>query len=181
MDITSNYIDHRIDASIKGKFGSAVDTLHNANISNKSASFPRVSPDGKHLIYTLSAYGNFSIWHKDADLYMIDLATRENRPLDIINSNSAESYHSWSSNSRWLIFSSRRLDDLYTHPYITYIDEDGKAHKPFILPQRDTDFYDQFMQSYNIPEFITGKVNIRAQKIAAAAKNDKGIDVKSRF
>lgn len=159
-------------------FGSVVDTLYNASVSGQSASFPRVSPDGKHLMYTLSGYGNFSIWHKDADLYMADLSTGESTPLDILNSDDVESYHSWSSNSRWVIFSSRRIDGLYTRPYIAYIDENGQACKPFLLPQKDTGFYDRFMMSYNIPEFITGKVKVGGRVLGLKAKEDKGINVK---
>lgn len=159
-------------------FGSVVDTLYNANTTGQSVSFPRVSPDGKHLMYTVSGYGNFSIWHKDADLYMADLSTGESTPLDILNSDDVESYHSWSSNSRWVIFSSRRIDGLYTRPYIAYIGEDGKACKPFLLPQKDTEFYDRFMMSYNIPEFITGKVKVGGRVLGLKAKEDKGIDVK---
>ena len=159
-------------------FGSVVDTLYNASVSGQSASFPRVSPDGKHLMYTLSGYGNFSIWHKDADLYMADLSTGESTPLDILNSDDVESYHSWSSNSRWVIFSSRWIDGLYTRPYIAYIDENGQACKPFLLPQKDTGFYDRFMMSYNIPEFITGKVKVGGRVLGLKAKEDKGIDVK---
>ena len=159
-------------------FGSVVDTLYNANTAGQSVSFPRVSPDGKHLMYTVSGYGNFSIWHKDADLYMADLSTGESVPLDILNSDDVESYHSWSSNSRWVIFSSRRIDGLYTRPYIAYIGEDGKACKPFLLPQKDTEFYDRFMMSYNIPEFITGKVKVGGRVLGLKAKEDKGIDVK---
>ena len=62
---------------------------------------------------------------------MADLSTGESIPLDILNSDDVESYHSWSSNSRWVIFSSRRMDGLYTRPYIAYIDEKGNACKPF--------------------------------------------------
>lgn len=159
-------------------FGSVVDTLYNADTAGQSASFPRVSPDGRYLMYTLSGYGNFSIWHKDADLYMADLATGESVAMDALNSNDVESYHSWSSNSRWVIFSSRRTDGLYTRPYITYIDKEGKAGKPFLLPQKDTDFYNRFMMSYNIPEFITGKVKVGGRVLGLKAKEDKGIDVK---
>ena len=157
-------------------FGSDVDTLYHAS-EGRSASFPRVSPDGKHLLYTLSGYGNFSIWHKDADLYMADLSTKESRPMDTLNSDDVESYHSWSSNSRWVIFSSRRIDGLYTRPYIAYIDQEGKAHKPFLLPQKDPDFYSRFMKSYNIPEFITGKIKDNRRLLKDKAINDKGIDV----
>lgn len=111
-------------------FGSKADTLYNARRAGKSVSFPRVSPDGKFLMFTLSAYGNFSIWHKDADLYLAHLHTNQIRPLSALNSNDVESYHSWSSNSHWVVFSSRRTDGLYTRPFIAYIDEEGKAHKP---------------------------------------------------
>ena len=85
------------------RFGTVVDTLYKASEIDKSVSFPRVSPDGKYLLYTLSGYGNFSIWHKDADLYMIDLSTLQSYPLEAANSDDVESYHSWSSDSRWIV------------------------------------------------------------------------------
>ena len=159
-------------------FGAQVDTLYNAKSGGMSASFPRVSPDGRYLLYTLSGYGNFSIWHKDADLYMADLQTGTSRPLVEVNSDDVESYHSWSSNSRWFVFSSRRIDGLYTRPYIAYVDEDGKVGKPFLLPQKDAGFYQSFMKSFNIPEFITGKVKVRGRVLAIKAKEDKGMDVR---
>lgn len=116
------------------RFGHQVDTLYSSEqatvqitgAEHKSASFPRVSPDGKQLVFTLSEYGNFSIWHKDADLYRIDLDSGVMHRMDEVNSNDVESYHSWSSNSRWLVFSSRRIDGLYTRPYLVHIDENGK-------------------------------------------------------
>lgn len=157
-------------------FGTQVDTLYNAK-EGKSASFPRVSPDGRYLLYTLSGYGNFSIWHKDADLYLADLQSGTSRPLTEVNSDDVESYHSWSSNSRWFVFSSRRIDGLYTRPYIAYLGKDGKAGKPFLLPQKDADFYHTCMKSFNIPEFITGKVKVRSHALATQAKEEEGIDV----
>lgn len=159
-------------------FGTQVDTLYHAKQGGKSASFPRVSPDGRYLLYTLSGYGNFSIWHKDADLYLADLQNGTSRPLTEVNSDDVESYHSWSSNSRWFIFSSRRIDGLYTRPYISYVGTDGKIGKPFLLPQKDTGFYHGFMKSFNIPEFITGKVKTRESAIAAKAKKDESVQVK---
>lgn len=160
------------------RFGSCVDTLYNSDHTssaksgeeNKSASFPRVSPDGKFLVFTLSGYGNFSIWHKDADLYSIDLRTGVMHCMDEVNSDDVESYHSWSSNSRWLVFSSRRMDGLYTCLYVVHIGEDGKVGKPFVLPQEDPDFYSRFMYSYNIPEFVKGRVEVEKQDIASTAR-----------
>lgn len=153
------------------QFGDKVDTLYNANKDGKSASFPRVSPDGKYLLYTLSEYGNFSIWHKSADLHLIDLSSNEHLPMHTLNSPDVESYHSWSSNSRWVVFSSRREDGLYTRPYIAYIDKDGKGSKPFIMPQKDTYYYERLMKSYNIPEFITGKVKKQGFRVNRRLKD----------
>lgn len=161
-------------------FGNVVDTLYNAR-EGKSVSFPRVSPDGKYLMFTLSAYGNFSIWHKDADLYLVNLKNKQVSILSELNSKDTESYHSWSSNGRWVVFSSRRIDGLYTRPFIAYIDKNGKAHKPFLLPQKDKDYYTFLMKSYNIPEFTTGKVKVDQYVTSKIAKKDKGTDLKFSY
>ena len=78
------------------RLGEVVDTLYNARMEGQSVSFPRLSPDGRFLAFTLHDFGNFSIWHKEADLYMLDLLTSRKYPLDVFNSEEAESYHSWS-------------------------------------------------------------------------------------
>jgi len=159
-------------------FGDRVDTLFSAPATGKSASFPRISPDGRYLAFTLHEYGNFSIWHKDADLYMIDLETRQTYPLAAANSDDVDSYHSWSGNSRWMVFSSRRTDLLYTRPYIAYIDKDGQAHKPFLLPQKNPrQYYERLMYSYNIPELMARKATVSAHRIASTLRTSKGTDV----
>ncbi|MGL5563890.1 MAG: TolB family protein, partial [Tannerellaceae bacterium] len=155
----------------RGYISNQIDTLYNPSIEGKSVSFPRVSPDGKFLMYTLSKYGNFSIWHRDANLKMIDLATNQDIDISILNSNEAESYHTWSSNGRWVVYSSRQIDGLYTRPYLAHIDSNGIASKPFILPQEKGQFYDIFNKSYNIPEFITGKINKIDHKIRQIAQS----------
>lgn len=154
------------------RFGESVDTLFDASATGKSASFPRVSPDGRHLMFTLSDYGNFPIWHREADLYMADLADGEVRRLDALNSPETESYHSWSSNGRWVVFASRRLDGLYTRPYIAYIGEDGKPSKPVLVPQDDIDYYRMEMKSFNVPEFITGKVDLSPYGLSQAVRSE---------
>lgn len=159
------------------QFGNKVDTLYSARKNGKSISFPRVSPDGRYLMFTLFDYGNFSIWHHEADLYLLDLSDNEITSLDALNSDKAESYHSWSSNSRWVVFSSRRMDGLYTRPYIAHIDENGKPSKPFLLPQEGVNYYMRLMQSFNIPEFIKGKIEVNPYQIAQKTRNDKGVDL----
>jgi hypothetical protein len=145
------------------KFGEA-EMVFDASSLNKSVSFPRISPNGRYLVVTLHDYGCFPIWHKEADLFMIDLSTMKSS-LMALNSDYTESYHSWSSNSRWLSFSSKRDDGLTARFYISHIDENGKADKPFILPQKDPEFYKRFLKSFNIPELSTLKINISPGKI----------------
>lgn len=152
------------------KFGSTIDTIISTYHTGKSVSFPRLSPDGNFLLYTQSAYGNFSIWHKDADLWMFDLRNGTTRFLDEVNSPDTESFHSWSSNGRWFVFSSRRIDGLYTRPYFAWVDRSGKVHKPFLLPQKDPGYYSWLMKSYNIPELIRGPITVGPREIAEKAR-----------
>ena len=144
----------------------AADTL------GQSATLPRISPDGRYLMFTMAPYGVFHIWHRDADLWMIDLSTLEAHPAAELNSQDTESYHSWSSNGRWIVFSSRRDDGNFTRPFIAHIDENGKGTKPFELPCADPDYHRQFMKSYNVPEFMRGPVTIKPQDFADVLKGD---------
>ena len=137
-----------------------------------SATLPRVSPDGRFLMFTLAKYGVFHIWHRDADLWLLDLKTGKARNAKEINSPDTESYHSWSSNGRWVVFSSRRYDGNYTRPFFAHIDKDGRGAKPFELPCADPDYHRQFLKCYNIPEFMRGPVTIQPQEFADALKQD---------
>lgn len=136
----------------------------------KSASFPRPSYDGKYLMFTVSDFGNFSIWHPEADLYMIDLQDGSVRPLEELNSSDTESYHSWSTGSKWIVFSSRREDGRHTRLYFSHIDPEGRWSKPFLLPQKNPDRNTELLQSYNIPEFCNGNVEVDAKRIASGSR-----------
>jgi hypothetical protein len=149
----------------------AVELIFDASTLNKSVSFPRISPDGKFLVLTLHDYGCFPIWHKEADLLSIDLQTLHPTKM-ALNSDFTDSYHSWSSNSRWLVFSSKRIDGLTARFFISYIDEKGNSAKPFILPQKDPEFYQRFLKSFNLPEFSTFKIKVNPGKIRKSAEGE---------
>jgi hypothetical protein len=149
----------------------AVDTIVSAAPVNRSVSFPRISPDGKYLLFCMSDFGNFSIWHPESDLFLKDLESGAISKPDI-NSPQSESYHGWSSDSRWIVFSSRRIDGLFTRLYFSYFDKDGIAHKPFILPQKDQEFYDTFLKSYNVPELVTSKIELNPHNLSDIVNSD---------
>lgn len=163
-----------------GSFGSRVDTLVNSRETGRSVSFPRVSPVDMQLMFTMSDYGNFSIWHQDSDLCLVDLNSGAFSPMAAANSDSVDSYHCWSSNGRWVIFSSRRLDGLYTRLFIAHIDEESRVSKAFLLPQKRKGFYDSLIKSYNIPELSKGRIELDKYELHKVARDSKGTDLRFR-
>lgn len=148
-------------------FAEQVDTIYSAAETGLSVCHPKVSPDNTYLLYTVADYGTFPIWHQETDLQLLNLQTGEVDNLKAVNSDRSDTYHSWSSNSRWFVFASKRDDGLYGKPYFCYVDAVGKAHKPFVLPQKDPAFYDHTLKSFNIPELSTGPVPFDAADIEA--------------
>ncbi len=153
-----------------GTMGQQIETVVNASDAStgkNSVSHPRLSPDGRYLLYTVADYGTFPIWHREADLRMMDLGTGRIDSLNCVNSDKSDTYHSWSSNSRWFVFASKRGDGMYGKPYFCYIDSKGKAHKPFVLPQKNPEFYNYCLKSFNAPELGRGPVPFDAHDVAA--------------
>ena len=149
-------------------FGSQVDTL----FRERSVCHPRISPDGRYLLYTVADYGTFPIWHPEADLQMMNLETGAIDTLSVVNSQKSDTYHSWSSSSRWFVFASKRDDGLYGKPYFCYVDKDGKVHKPFCLPQEHPTFYDNNLKSFNAPELGKGPLPFTVDDVAKAMKQE---------
>lgn len=148
-----------------GIVGTHVDTLWSAQKNSGSVSHLKTSPDGRYLLYTVADYGTFPIWHREANLQMMDLKSGAVDSLKRVNGRNSDSYHSWSSNSRWFVFASKRDDGIYGKPYFCYVDSSGKAHKPFVLPQQDPEVYDNTLKSFNIPELSKAQVSFDAMDI----------------
>lgn len=159
----------RISYDVQTDSWGEVEPVLLASKLNLSVAHPKFSPDGKYILFCMSEYTYFPLYMPDSDLYLLDTETMEFHKPDNINSDQAESYHCFSSNGRWVVFSSKRQDGQSTHPYFSYFDTNGSFSKPFLLPQKDPQYHQSRVIVYNIPEFVTGPVKIPPQKLIKTA------------
>jgi hypothetical protein len=145
-----------------------LETVISSSDIGLSITEPRVSPDGRFVLFTAASYSQFPIYIQSADLYVLDVKTSKWKKLDV-NSDKADSFHSWSSNGRWIVFSSKREDGLFTKPYFSHFDSLGNTTKPFVLPQENPLFYETYLYIYNVPEFTKEPVHVSPQALAEAA------------
>lgn len=154
--------------------------VYDAASANKSATLPRISPDGRYLLFAIGQYGCFQIWHHDADIVCLPLdnsadigqAQGAPSPLHLAGLNSAgfaESYPTWSSNGHWIMCASRRVDGNFSRVFISYF-KNGKAEKAFLLPQEDPEQNTYRLKSYNRPEFMVEPVGTSVDEFSKVFK-----------
>lgn len=151
-----------------GEWGD-LETVVSAEETGKSNTEPRVSPDGKWLLFCMSDYGSFPVYQSSSDLWLLDVQTGEYDRLPV-NSPQSESWHCWSSNSRWIVFASKRRDGVFARIYFSHVDELGKAYKPFLLPQKDPTFYDRLIKTYNVPELTPAPAPVHSRILGRAIR-----------
>ena len=153
-----------------------------AKDAGRSLLVPRVSPDGRWLLFCMCEYGCFPVYQTSSDLYMIDLEAAkqtgrfEYGRLDISSAES-ESWHSWSSNSRWIAFSSKRGSGIFTRTWLSYVDPNGTAHKPLLLPQKDPTHYDTCLWTYSVPELVTSPVQMTKESLGRVVRSSDKVSV----
>jgi Tol biopolymer transport system component len=157
-------------------------TVLSAKDTGMSILEPRTSPDGRWLLFCMCDYGCFPVYQKSSDLYLLDLEKARQtgrykyRRLNI-NSEQSESWHSWSTNSRWIVFSSKRRYGVFTRSYFSYIDQSGRVYKPLILPQKDPVFYDTCLKTYSVPELVVEPVKVTKEKLGRVVRSSRKIPV----
>jgi tetratricopeptide (TPR) repeat protein len=127
-----------------GKGGEA-QPMAGASANGKSNFFPRYSPDGKWVVFCQAT--SFMLLQPDSELFIMPAAGGTPRKMTC-NRSLMNSWHSWSSNSRWLIFSSKE-NGPYTQLFLTHIDENGNDSPPVLL-----EHFTAADRAANIPEFV---------------------------
>jgi len=143
-----------------GTFGTEADTIYNARLEGGSVNFPKCSADGKYLCFTRSDYGTFPIWHQESTLCIIALDDSIGTATagSVTDSDQNGTYHTWSHNSKWLAFASKRADGQYGRVHFLHIGNgynNQYLSKPLVLPQADPEMDDWNLRSYNIPDLST--------------------------
>ena len=161
----SKYNLVRISYDLETDTWGRLETVLSAEQTGLSIIQPRISPDGRFLLFCMCEYSCFPAFQPSSDLYIMDLSTGRYERL-ACNSDQSESWHCWSSNSRWIVFSSKRGSGLFSRAYFSYIDEKGTAHKPFVLAQKDPAFYESFIQLYQMPELIETPIPVTGEDLA---------------
>ena len=125
--------------------GGKAEPIEGASHNGKSNYFAKFSPDGKWIIFCKAE--NYMLLMPDSELYIIPAAGGEARRLRA-NTPRMNSWHSWSSNGRWLVFSSK-ANTAYTQLFLTHIDETGESTPPVLLER-----FTGSDRAANIPEFV---------------------------
>jgi len=128
-----------------GGKGGKPEPIKGASQNGMSNNFPKISPDGKWIVFVQCKNGQ--LMRPDSQLYIIPAAGGTARHLRS-NTRLMNSWHSWSPNARWLVFSSKARSP-YTQMYLTHIDEQGNS-SPAILIDNST----ASNRAVNIPEFV---------------------------
>jgi len=156
--------------SASGRWGE-VETVVAAAQLGRSISLALPSPDGRFIMFCGHDYGSFPVFQPSSDLYLLDLKESRTRRLDEIDSPRSDSYHSWSSNGRWVVFASKREDGIFGRLYLTHMDREGRFSKPFVLPQEDPGFYARCLMTFNRPELLRESVTVTPAELAAAMES----------
>ncbi len=142
-----------------GGRGGIPEPLAGASANGYSNYFPRVSPDGRWIVFTQSATG--MVGQPDSRLMIVASGGGQAR-LMRCNTAFYNSWHSWSPNSRWVVFTSK-VNTPYTELFLAHVDAQGRDSPPVWLsglsdPKRAAVIPEFVNPGGQIPESMTFKL-----------------------
>lgn len=135
-----------------GKGGEPV-PLPNASTNGMYQYFARYAPNGKWISFCRADAHKGVFARKDSDIYLLSLGDHAVTKLALNKEGAMDSWHDWSADSHWLIFSSKRDKNQLTALYMSYIDDNGKDHPPIKVA-------DDRNGKINTPQFAPAKLNL---------------------
>lgn len=151
-----------------GRFGK-IKKVYDFKNQEKSVSMPQVCPNGRYILATTLLLGSFPSQNQ-GNLYLIDLWTGKGTQATALNSEDGEKYHSWSSNGRWVVFGSKRINGGTSAIYIAHFDHRGRFSKPFVLPQDEDNFYLKNTRTFLFPTLSKNRADFSLSEWEAAVK-----------
>lgn len=125
--------------------GGIPEPISGASHNGMSNTFPKVSPDGKWIVFVKCRNGQ--LLRPDSELWIVPASGGEARRMRC-NTSLMNSWHSFSPNGHWLVFSSK-VNTPYTQMFLTHIDENGNDSPPILIPNATA-----ANRAVNLPEFV---------------------------
>ncbi len=127
-----------------GKGGTPV-AIEGASKNGMSNTFPKVSPDGRWLVYVKCH--NAQLLRPDGRLWIVPLAGGKAHEMRC-NTWRMNSWHSFSPNGHWLVFTSKS-NTPYTQMFLTHLDGEGNDTPAVLIPHSTA-----ANRAVNLPEFV---------------------------
>lgn len=152
--------------------GGKAEPIAGASANGMSNSFPKVSPDGRWIVFVEAHNG--LLMRPDGKLYIVPFNGGEARLMHA-NMSPMNSWHSWSPNGRWLVFSSKSRGP-YTRMFLTHVDTDGNDSPPIYIDNPAA-----ANRAVNLPEFVNippnGLVKIDTPAVGMYTRFDHAVEL----
>lgn len=145
--------------------------------SSYSLSLPALDESGRFMVVCLLPLGSFPS-QNSGELALIDLEENKGgglcsyKIIKELAGADGEKSHTFSSNGRWMVFGSKRVNGSMAFPFVCYFNNKGEFCSPFILPQKEGDFYAKTIKSFLFPVLNKNKVDFNKDEWAQACRKD---------
>jgi tetratricopeptide (TPR) repeat protein len=158
-----------------GGKGGRPELINGASRNGMSNTFPKVSPDGRWIVYVQCRNGQ--LMRPDGQLFIVPAEGGKARRMRC-NTALMNSWHSFSPNGQWMVFSSKSRSP-YTQMFLTHLDALGND-SPAILIENST----AANRAVNIPEFVNippdGLVKIDAPAAEYYQRFDEAMELSDK-